>query len=228
MPRCPCRSSIGCSWAPDRATPIPRSPTRWRGRCSATSTPSSSTLLDETSDRLRPGVPHRQPADVPGQRHRLGRHGGRVRQRRRARRRGRRSASTACSASACATSPGAAAPRSCGSRPSGASRSIRRRCSTPTRTRRSSPSCTPRRRPACATTSPPLGARQGRRAAARRLRHVARRHPRRDRRVGGRPRLQRHPEVPRRAARAGAVHRVGPRASTASSRSRSRGTSTST
>ena len=80
-------------------------------------------------------------------------------------------------------------------------------CSTPIRPRRSSPSCTPRRRPACATTSRRWASRQGRRAAARRLRDLARRHPGRDRRLGRRHRLQRHPEVPRRAAGPGAAHR---------------------
>ena len=102
------------------------------------------------------------PLTLPDQRHRLGRHGGGVRQRRRARRRRSSSASTACSASACATSPRAAAPRSCASRstwgqPIDPERAARR----PPVARRSSPWCTPRRRPACATTSTPLGAGKG-------------------------------------------------------------------
>ena len=99
----------------------------------------------------------------------------------------------------------AAAPRSCGSRPSGAARSIRRRSSTPIRPRsviavvHAETSTGVRNDVAC------LGQqlRHRRRGArARRLRHLARRHPRRDRRLAGRPGLQRHPEVPRRAARA--------------------------
>ncbi len=48
----------------------------------------------------------------------------------------------------------------------------------------------------------------GRRGAgAGRLRDLARRHPRRDRRLGCRPGLQRHPEVPRRAAGSGTADR---------------------
>ena len=169
-------------------------------------------VLDETCDRLRTVFRTTERADAADQRHRLGGHGGGVRQRRRAPATSSSSASTACSASACATSPRAAAPRSCGSRPSGASpidpealldahpnpkviAVVHAETSTGVR-----------------NDVEPLGDRQGRRAAARRLRHVARRHPGRDRRVGRRHRLQRHAEVPRRAARAWRRSRVSDRA----------------
>ena len=100
------------------------------------------------------GVPHRQPADVPGQRHRLGRHGGRVRQRGAPRRRrGRRRQRRVRRAHVRRGRPLRRRGRAGRGRVGPAARS-RRRCSTPTRRRSSSPSCTPRRRPACATTSP--------------------------------------------------------------------------
>ncbi len=59
--------------------------------------------------------------DLPGERHRLGGHGGVLRQPGRAGRHRRSSASTACSATACARSRAAAAPTSCASTRSGGS-----------------------------------------------------------------------------------------------------------
>ena len=78
-----------------------------------------------------PGLPHRQPADLPRERHRLGRHGGGVRQRGRAGRRGRGRRQRRVRRADVRRRRRAAAPRWCGSTRRGASRSIRRRCSTP-------------------------------------------------------------------------------------------------
>ena len=171
-------------------------------------------LLDETCDRLRTVVPHDQPADAADQRHRLGGHGGGVRQRRRHR-----------ATSVVVGVNGVFGERMCDVAARCGAEVVRGRGAVgPADRARALLAAHPRPQVIAvvhAETSTGVRQRhraarrgQGRRAAARRLRHVARRHRGRHRRVGRRPRLQRHAEVPRRAARPGAAHRSrpGPRA----------------
>ena len=155
-----------------------------------------------------PGLRDVQRADPARERDRFGRHGGVLRQLRPARRpcRGRRQRRVR-RADVRGGRP-ATAPRSSGSTPSGASRSTPTACS--------------RRIPAPAMIAvvhaetstgvrndiEPLGRGQGRRAAPGGHGDLARGHRGRRRRLVGRHRLQRHPEVPRRPA--------GPRAASLS------------
>ena len=209
------QSNIGSPRAPSRPRPHGSGPEQSlsRGRRSvrdAVARPPRSRVPQHPRRDVRtsaPGLPDRERVDLADQRHRVGRHGGRFRQRRRARRRRGRSASTASSASACATSPS--------------------RCGAEVVVVREEWGRADRSRSGCSTAHPspkvialvhaetstgvrndvePLGQRQGRRAPVGRLRHVARRHPRRHRRMGCRHRVQRHAEVPRRSARAGSAH----------------------
>ena len=121
------------------------------------------------------------------------------------------SGSTGSSASGCATSPPAAAPRSSPSSTSGGSRSTSTGCSPPTRRPRSSPPSTPRPRPASAPTSPRSAPAKGDALLVTDAVTSHRRHRAARRRLGHRRRLRRHPEVPRRRPRPGAVHDQRPR-----------------
>ena len=159
-------------------------------------------LLDETCDRLRTVFRTDNALTLPISGTGSAGMEACIRQRRRPGRRGRRSASTACSASACATWPRAAAPRSSGSTSPGASRSTAERLldahPSPTliarRARRDLHRRAHRRRAASAPAraTPSCSSTASRRSAA---------SPSTIDGWGDRPRLQRHAEVPRRAAR---------------------------
>ena len=113
-------------------------------------------VLDEIGDRLRDRVPHRQHADAADERHRLGGHGGVLRQpdrarRHRDRRRQRRVRRAHVRGRAPLRRRGRARRRAVGprDRPAAAAR----RAARSTRARACSRSCTRRRRPASRTTS---------------------------------------------------------------------------
>ena len=167
-------------------------------------------ILDETMARLRTVFRTDNALTLPGQRHRLRRHGGVLRQPGRARRHRDRRRQRRVRRAHVRGRPSLRRRRRARRRGVGARRSTRSACSTPSAQH-------PDARLVAvvhAETSTgvendvaPLAAlRRHRHAAARRHRHVARRHPGRDRRLGRRRLLLGHAEVPRRAARPLAGH----------------------
>ena len=157
-----------------------------------------------------PGVGHDQRPHPADQRDRLRRHGGGVRQHRpRGRRRRRRRQRAVRPADV----RGRRALRRRGRRRRARVGHARRR---PADARRPPEPADVRRRARRDLDRRPLRhrrarRRQGRRAAGHRRRHLHRRHRAARRRLGRRRRLRRHPEVPRRRARPGAVHDQRPR-----------------
>ena len=149
-------------------------------------------VLDETMERLRDGVPHRERAHAADQRHRLGGHGGVLRQparagRHRDRRRQRRVRRPHVRGRAPLRRRGRA--RRGGVGPRARPAAPARRAARAPATRASSPSCTRRRRTGVENDIAPLAALQDTDTLLRRRhRHVARRHPGRDRRLGRRRR----------------------------------------
>ena len=179
-----------------------------------------------------PGVPHRQPADLPGQRHRLGRHGGGLRQRRVARATwsvvgvngvfGERMCDVAGRVGAEVVRVEAPWGRPLDpqalldAHPSPkVIAAVHAETSTGVRND-------------VACLGQTLRHQDAEALVLRRLRHLAGRHPGRDRRLAGRPGLQRHPEVPGRARPAWPRSPPAPGPSSAWSSGPSRGTSTST
>ena len=160
-----CRSAR--SWARARATPTRRRRRRWAARCSVTSTRSSCRSSTRSCDRLRTVFGTGNAAHPADQRHRLGRHGGGVRQHRRPGRRRRDRRQRPVRRAHGRGRRRAAAPRWCAVDHRGAGRSTPTGSWPPTRHRRSSPRSTPRRRTGVRTDVEALGRGQGRRPAAR-------------------------------------------------------------
>ena len=166
-------------------------------------------ILDETMARLRTVFRTDQRADAPDQRHRLGGHGGVLRQparagRHRDRRRQRRVRRPHVRGRAPLRRRGRARRGGVGAaaRSAAPARRATRAPRRPPRRGRARGDVDRRRERHRAARR----AARHRHAAARRHRHVARRHPGRDRRLGRRRQLLGHAEVPRRAARALAGH----------------------
>ena len=114
-----------CSWVPGPRIRTRRSRWPWPDRCSATSIRSSWRCSTSTNDRLRQVFAHVERPDAAGQRDRIGRHGGVVRELRPAGRPGRRRGQRRLRRAHVRGGGPAAAPTSSGSTPRGASRSTR-------------------------------------------------------------------------------------------------------
>ena len=203
-------TSATCS-DPAPPTPTPRRPNALSLPLLGHLDPEFLRIMDETCELLRQawGTTNARtlPLSATGQR----RHGGGVRQHRPRRRRrgGRRQ--RAVRRSGCATWRPGAAPRSSRSSTSGASRSTSSGCSTRTRARRSYAAVHAETSTGVRSDIAALGAAKGDALLVTDAVTSIARHRAARRRLGDRRRLRRHPEVPRRRARPGAVHDQRPR-----------------